>query len=135
MRHDTPTQPPAPAGEALWTMDAIYTEMYQHVKNMGYVDWIPLIQALRVAGQVRDNMQAQIDELRAQLAEREQWEPVRYSTFVEDQLHNDTYLLITLDGSHLEIGDDVEGVTSDGRTVVLPSNIRLCRRKPKEQTE
>lgn len=50
--------------------------------------------------------------------------PVRYSTFVEDQSYNDTYLLVTLDGSQLEIGRDP---TLDGVTVNLPSDMRLCR--------
>ena len=50
--------------------------------------------------------------------------PVVYSTFVEDQTHNDTYLLITLGGTQLEIGSDP---TFDGKTVNLPSDLRLCR--------
>lgn len=52
------------------------------------------------------------------------WMPVVYSTFVEDQTHNDTYLLITLGGTQLEIGSDP---TFDGKTVNLPSDLRLCR--------
>lgn len=72
--------------------------------------------------------EARIAALEAQLGEAKRWEPVIYSTFVEDQSHNDTYLLITLGGTQLEIGTDP---TSNGPTVNLPSDLRLCRRAEK----
>lgn len=54
------------------------------------------------------------------------WEPVVYSTFIEDQSGDESYLLVTLQGTQLEIGTDP---TADGVTVNLPSYIRLCQRK------
>lgn len=71
---------------------------------------------------------ARIAELEQRVAELEQegeWEPVIYSTFIDDDSHDESYLLVTLGGTQLEIGTDP---TNDGVTVNLPSDYRLCRR-------
>lgn len=115
--------------EGPWANDVIYGKLLPHVKNMGYTDWVRLGDACAVMQQMRDEMQTTIAALRQELAAR-QWEPVHYSTFVEDQCHNETYLLITLDGSSLEIGTDP---TRNGVTVQLPSDMRLCRKRTAQE--
>lgn len=80
-------------------------------------------------------LQARVWELDAELAAlraEARYAPVVYSTFVEDQSHNDTYLLVTLGGTQLEMGTDP---TAGGVTVNLPSDMRLCRLVPGQDTQ
>jgi hypothetical protein len=72
-------------------------------------------------------LESERDALRTELAAvraEKRYVPVDYSTFVDDQSYNDTYLLVTLGGTQLEIGTDP---TEGGKTVNLPSDMRLCR--------
>lgn len=80
-----------------------------------------LKQQLSVCSEYADKVTAERDAAR-------EWQPVIYSTFIEDQSYDESYLLVTLQGTQLEIGRDP---TADGVTVNLPSDYRLCQRKEK----
>lgn len=79
--------------------------------------------------QSRDALLEQLERAthgQIRLEAQAEWEPAIYSTFIDDDSHDETYLLATLGGTQLEIGTDP---TSDGVTVNLPKEYRLCRRK------
>lgn len=100
----------------------VRAERDEWVQNVNELD-----SSLAQATYAVDDVREQLAALRAEA----RWEPVVYSTFVEDQSYNDTYLLITLGGTQLEMGTDP---TADGKTVNLPSDMRLCRLVPGQDT-
>lgn len=133
--------------QQLWTDERIEEETERHWKAHG--ETYQYLWVREMMRQIRDDcladraaLRAQVAALKQQLsvcseyadkvtAERDaarEWQPVIYSTFIEDQSYDESYLLVTLQGTQLEIGRDP---TADGVTVNLPSDYRLCQRKEK----
>lgn len=119
--------------EPLWDdyriTDAYDTHSRPRPQYRDGIEWVEDSTAKALATEIRDDYQARIAELEAQLTGCNEWEPL----FIYSEL-----LVVAEDGQKYTVGVDGDGTVyvrnrDNNSIVVLPSELALCHRVPPKE--